>query len=190
MKNKILILSLCLVVQVCFGQFKSGYYFTKDGRKINGLLKFQYNKGGLLTNKSDGDCTLTFKKEKGDKKIVFKADDICCFVIEKDSFAIIRNFRLNSFAYYPQDFAKVLVAGRINLYSYYSTVSEKGVPRTIEDWFIEKGGKMDKLTRRSFKKLMPVYLDDYRDLIIEIKNNSLRYKDIERILKLYNQHGL
>jgi hypothetical protein len=187
---KILILSLSLAGHVCFGQFKSGYYFAKDETKINGLLKFQYNKSGLLTNKLDGDCTLAFKKEKGGKRVVLTTDDICCFVIEKDSFTVVRNFRLNSFAYYPRDFAKILVAGRINLYSYFSTVSQRGVPRTVKDWLIEKDGKTDKLTRKRFKELMPVYLNDYPELVSEIQNNSLRYKDTEKILKVYNAHSL
>src|SRR5437879_4286581 len=105
---------LLLLSTSAYSQFKEGHYYTKDGKRIDGLLDFRFG-GNLFTNKSDGDCSLAFKADKKSKKQRFTTNDICCFVIEKDSFAIIRNFRLNGFVSYPQDFAKVIEHGKINL---------------------------------------------------------------------------
>ena len=170
-------------------QFKDGYYYKKDGTKVNGLLRFNYG-GNAFTDKSDGDCTVTYKSDKQGKKTKLTTNDICCFVIEKDSFAIIKNFKLNLLASYPQDFAKVIGAGKINLYMYYSTrQGPYGIYTTITEWVIEKDGKVDKLTKKKFKELMPTYLSDYPGLLNTITNNKLDYHDSENIIKLYNDYA-
>jgi hypothetical protein len=187
MKTSILI-AFCIAAITSSAQFKPGYYFTKEGVKVKGLLKFQYDKGGLLTDKSDGDCTVFFKLTKTAKRQKFTAKDICCFVIAKDSFAVIKNFELNPITRYPLDFAKVLEVGKINLYLYYSAVHPKGVTRTITDWFIEKDGKVDRLNRKNFKKMLPAYLSDYPALAIGIQNKSLKFRDAEKIIRAYDDH--
>lgn len=170
-----------------FGQFKEGHYYKTDGTKVTGLLRFNYG-GNLFTDKSDGDCSVTYRNDKGGKKIKLTTKDICCFVIEQDSFAIIQNFRLNAFSTYPQDFAKVIQSGKINLYLYYSTVQQGqyGVS-TVTDWVIEKDGQVDKLTRKIFRELLPTYLSDYPELLSQINNEQLKYDDSERIIKMYNE---
>ena len=171
------------------GQFKDGHYYKKDGTKISGLIKFNYG-GNAFTEKSDGDCSISFKPDKKGNKVNLTTNDICCFVIEKDSFAIIRNFRLNAFVTYPQDFAKVIESGKINLYLYYSTVQSRSgqfvVVSTVTDWVVEKDGKADKLTKKKFKELIPTYLNDYPELLDKINNDQLNYEDSEKIVKMYN----
>ncbi|MFM7858162.1 MAG: hypothetical protein ACKO96_41145 [Flammeovirgaceae bacterium] len=191
MKHLLSILVLLTTLQFkATGQFKDGHYYKKDGTKISGLIKFKYG-GNVFTNKSDGDCSISFKTDKRGKKINLTTNDICCFVIEKDSFAIIKNFRLNAFVTYPQDFAQVLEIGKINLYLYYSTVQSGsgqygGIVSTVTDWVIEKDGKADKLTKKKFKELVPLYLVDYPELLDKINNDQLKYDDSEKIIKMYN----
>lgn len=193
MKQLLTILILLTLLQFnAAGQFKSGHYYKKDGTKISGLIKFNYG-GNVFTDKSDGDCSISFKSDKKGKKAKLTTNDICCFVIEKDSFAIIKNFRLNALVTYPQDFAKVLESGKINLYLYYSTVQSGGgqyggVVSTVTDWVVEKDGKADKLTKKKFKELIPTYLNDYPELLDKIKNDQLNYEDSEKIIKMYNDH--
>ena len=173
------------------GQFKPGHYYKKDGSKVVGLIKFHFG-GNAFTDKSDGDCSISFKENKDGKKIKLTTSDICCFVIEQDSFSIIKNFRLNAFVTYPQDFAKVLESGKINLLLYYSTVDTGGqystISTTVTDWVIEKDGKADKLTKKKFKELMPLYIEDYPELLDKINNDQLNYGDSEKIIKMYNEH--
>ena len=59
---------------------------------------------------------------------------------------------------------------------------------TNEDWVIEKDGQADKLTRKRFRELLPIYLSDYPELVIKIKNDELKYKDSEKIITLYNEY--
>jgi hypothetical protein len=134
-----------------FGQFKEGYYFTKDGKKISGLLRLNYG-GNLFTDKSDGDCSLSFRETKNSKKQKFTTNEICCFVIEKDSFQQQYGFA------------------------------------TITDWVIEKDGKVDKLNKKKFKELMPVYLSDYPELAEKVINKTFDYDDTEKIVKNYNDY--
>ncbi|MGF1636393.1 MAG: hypothetical protein ACFCUU_04920 [Cyclobacteriaceae bacterium] len=171
------------------GSFKEGYYFKKDGTKVVGLIKFHYG-GSVFTSKSDGDCSISFKTDNKAKKVKLTTNDICCFVVEKDSFAIIRNFRLNALVTYPQDFAKVIESGRINLYLYYSSVQQGGYGGSVTatDWVIEKNGIADKLTKKKFKELIPSYLSDYPELLDKIEDNQLGYKDTEMIVKMYNEY--
>lgn len=191
MKQLLSILIISTLIQFeAVGQFKEGYYYDKDGAKVSGLLKFSYG-GNAFTDKSDGDCSLLFKTNNRAKKVKLTTNDICCFVIEKDSFSIIKNFRLNAIVTYPQDFAKVLDTGKINLYVYYSTVDAVGPyggVSTVADWVVEKDGKADKLTKKKFKELMPSYLSDYPELLAKINNDELDYNDIEKIIKMYNEY--
>jgi hypothetical protein len=170
-------------------QFKYGYYYDNEGAKVVGLLRFNYG-GNLFTDKSDGDCSVSYKPYDKGKKKTLTTSDISCFVIERDSFTTIRNFRLNALVTYPKDFAKVLASGRINLYMYYavrqSGTTAYGGASTVEEWIIEKNGQLDKLTRKKFEELMPTYLSDYPDLLDQVNKNELKYRDIEKIVKLYN----
>lgn len=188
MTKKVLLLFVFLAsVTRLMAQFKEGYYYTKEGKKIEGLLRFNYG-GSLFTDKSDGDCSLSFKENKSAKKKKFTTNDICCFVIEKDSFAIIKNFRLSAVVYYPQDFAQVIESGKIKLYMYFSVIKEQYGTSTITQWVIEKDGKVDKLTNKKFKELMPIYLSDYPELAEKIKNKTLQYEDSPKIINDYNAH--
>jgi hypothetical protein len=182
-----LLIIMALLHFKAFGQFKEGHYYEKDGRKVTGLLRFNYG-GNAFTDKLDGDCSVTYREDKRGEKVKLTTNDICCFVIEKDSFAVIKNFRLNAFVTYPQDFAKVIQSGKINLYMYYSTVQQGQYGlSTVTDWVIEKDGKADKLTRKRFRELLPTYLSDYPELMNKIDNDVLNYNDSEKIIKMYNE---
>ena len=134
-----------------FAQYKEGYYYTKQGTKVEGLLRLEYG-GNAFKNKENGDCFISFKATKEEKRVKLTTADICCFVIEKDSFAAIKNFTLNFMAHYPRDFAQVLQDGRIKLYMYYSIVSSGSgglmYSSTAKDWVIEK----KRTGREAYKK--------------------------------------
>ncbi len=95
-----LLLTVLFVCHQSYSQYKEGYYYTKDGTKVNGLLRLQYG-GNLFTSKEDGDCFISFKETREDKRVRLTTADICCFVIKNDSFAVIKNFTLN-FAYFTR----------------------------------------------------------------------------------------
>lgn len=175
-----------------YSQYKEGYYYKKDGTKVEGLLRLEYG-DHLFRSKENGDCFISFKETREDKKARLTTADICCFVIEKDSFAVIKNFDLNFAVSYPQDFAQVLQDGKIKLYLYYSVVSNMGsggmmYSRNVKEWVIEKNGDVEKLTRKVFKRLMPGYLEDYPELKEKVVSKELGYRDTSEIIKQYNEH--
>lgn len=181
-------LLLILVTLIPFkssGQFKEGHYYRKDGTKETGFIRFNFG-GDSFSKKSDGDCSISFKTDSKGKEIELTTNDICCFVIEKDSFAIIKKFRLNSESYYPQDFAEVIEVGKLNLYRYYTTAPTEFGVRTATVLVIEKDGKVDRLSKKKFKKLLPLYLADTPELLKKIESGQLRYDDAEQIVKMYN----
>jgi hypothetical protein len=190
MIRKSLVLPFFLWWVSAHGQFKEGYYFTKAGEKVSRLIKFRYG-GNLFTNKSDGDCDIQFKKAKGADKAKFTTNDICCFVIGKDSFAIVKNFFINSLAQYPQDFAQVIETGRINLYKYYAKMQGAGINSgsyTVEYWLLEKDNEVEGIPQLYFKKTMRKYLSDYPSLVDQINNGKLKWSDIPLIINMYNSH--
>jgi hypothetical protein len=187
----VLLFAVIFFCNYSYSQYKEGYYYTKDGTKVNGLIRLEYG-DQLFRGKENGDCLISFKEERGEKRVRLTAADICCFVIKNDSFAVIKNFALNFAAFYPQDFAQVLQDGKIKLYMYYSIITTMGSvsvsSRTVKDWVIEKNGKVDKLTRSSFKKLMPDYLEDFPELKEKVESKELGYRDAPEIIKEYNEH--
>jgi hypothetical protein len=192
LKYSALLFTLLFVCHQSYSQYKEGYYYKKDGTKVNGLLRLEYG-DHLFRSKENGDCFVSFKETREDKKIRLTTADICCFVIETDSFAVIKNFDLNFAVSYPRDFAQVLQDGKMKLYLYYSVVSTMGsggmmFSRNVTDWVIEKDGQVEKLTRKVFKRLMPGYLEDYPELKEKVVSKELGYRDAPEIIKTYNEH--
>jgi hypothetical protein len=183
-----------LVSFTATAQFKSGYYFTKNGDKVAGLLRFDYGRTRLI----NGSCRLLFKPSKEEKTKRFTAGDICCFVIEKDSFAILEHFEINLMEGRIRDFAQVLEKGKINLFLYRNRITmwltslDRPIPisQSTADWMIAKHGLVDKLTKRYFKKSMPRYLADYPELAEKVRANlpGYQYKNAAQIIFLYNEH--
>lgn len=192
MKQLFIVLILMVAFLETWGQnkeYKEGYYYKLDGTKVSGLIRLNYG-GDLFTDKSDGDCDITYKADKKGKKVKLTTNDICCFVIQNDSFAIIRNFKYNSAALYPQDFAQVLLKGKINLYLYYSTIKsgQYGPVETIVSQVLEKDGKTVRVREKKFKELIEDYVSDYPELYKMVQNEDLGFNDTKKIVELYNAY--
>jgi hypothetical protein len=167
--------------QILIGNFKKGHYYTKDGTKREGLLRFQYDG---KTDKSDGDCSLDYKAFDKAGKENFTTDDVCCFVIGMDSFATVKNMVWSPMVTYAEDFAQVVETGKMNLYVHWNK-SQQG---TYTNWVIGKDKKVEKLTRDQFNDLMPAYLADYPELLKQVQSRDLRFDDIQEIVKKYNAY--
>lgn len=49
MKKTLLLLILITIVNIkIFGQYKTGHYYTKDGLKVTGLLRFNYGGNAFI----------------------------------------------------------------------------------------------------------------------------------------------
>lgn len=60
-------------------------------------------------------------------QLLLTTNDISSFVIEGDSFTILKNFKFNHYVTFAQDFAEVKQIGKINLYIYYSLMGGPAV---------------------------------------------------------------
>ncbi len=187
MKSTLFFLLALIAGTSALAQFKEGYFYTKDGAKVEGLLKFHYG-GNFLTDKSDGDCSISYKPTRDAKVTRFTTKYVCCFVIESDSFAIVKNFRFSSFITYPVDFAQVIEPGKINLYRYYSNPQQQYAVGPRIDWGVERDGAAERFSKKQFKKKMPLYLSDYPALAEKVKKKQLRYENLQQIVNMYNEH--
>ena len=169
--------------------YQPGYFYDSLGNKVEGLLKFKY--GGGLGGKKNGDCVLLFKTDRKDKKDKYTPDEISSFVIGKDSFAVVRNFSLNAFVYYPMDFAKVNANGKINIYTYYALISQGQYGNRVTKVFclLEKDNKVITVKKRQIKKVLKTYYYiDYPELASKLSGKKQRLDDLPAITKLYNAH--
>jgi len=169
-----------------YSQFVPGYYYTLSGEKVKGWIRHDFSaKFG-----SGGDNTIKFKSSSEEKKKKFNSKEICCFVIGKDSFAVVRNFEMNAFAYYDEDFAKVISAGKLVLYEHFSTVpsgSAYGGTYDISNYLISKnGGQVRKIKRGNFKELMSELVSDNAELVNKINNKEIKFDQIVELVNIYN----
>lgn len=99
-------------------EFADGYYFDSNGQKKSCTLKL--NRAGFSAfNETPTSITIINEEGKKEKKTL---DEIKGFVIQKDSFSIIKKFKINWVrGEYERDFAQVIENGKINLYKHFST---------------------------------------------------------------------
>jgi hypothetical protein len=140
MKN---ILNL-LIVTICLhgltaASYKSGYYYTKEGVKTEGLIEFHRATFSVFGSKKSH---ISFKENEDAKAVKLNADDIPCFVIGNDSFAIVYDIQINSISgKYAKDFAKVLLKGKMNLYMHMSSSSDGRSNYENDRYVLSKDGK-------------------------------------------------
>ena len=169
-------------------QFKKGYYYDKENNKVPGLIKLHYG-ATLVNKKSDGYCDITFKETDDGKHTRFTTTDINSFVIGSDSFAIVRDFYMDAYTHFGQDFAEVVETGKINLYRYYTTINFTNYTKTMTVWLVEKNGKINYIDKRRFKnEFANRYLADNPEIITQIKTKDLKFRDMQEIVKLYNDY--
>lgn len=167
-------------------KWRAGYfYYNKDGKKTEGLLTLVVND---FDKKIKGAWAVMYKQSKRGEKTKYTTQDICCFVIKEDSFAVIKNITarvddgLITPPTYAMDFAKVVETGKINLYEYSG------------EWVIEKdGGQAEYLTQLHFDVQMAKYIADYPVLLHKLQSHQLEYTnakdDTRAIIKYYNEYA-
>jgi hypothetical protein len=119
--------------------FKDGYYYTKEGKKVEGLIKFRRATFSLFGSKQS---SILFKENKDSAPIKLTPDDISSFVIGNDSFTLVYNIKINSIqGEYAKDFAKVVVSGRMNLFTHMSSSSNGTTDYDIDSYVFSKDNK-------------------------------------------------
>lgn len=169
----VILLALTFQFQTSLGErFASGHYYTKEGNKIEGLIKFNRATFSAFGSKPS---SIKFKASSDAKTVKLTADDITSFVIGADSFAIIRNFKINSISGdYVQDFAQVVETGPINLFIHKSSSSD-GKATYEHDNAVLSNNKNGYFGIWNFVKQreeIAMYFSDRPDLVEKILNKK------------------
>ena len=167
------------------GQFKPGYYYDNNNIKVTGLIKFR-QRAELFPDKSDGVCDILFKENADAKRIKFTTRDINSFVVGSDSFIVLKNFPIDQYVHFRQDFVEVIITGKINLYRYYNF--DPTAQRIVGIWLIEKNRHIEYLTKARFKHFFKKsIINDSPETLQLIEVKKLKYRDLPEIIQQYNK---
>jgi uncharacterized beta-barrel protein YwiB (DUF1934 family) len=183
MKSILFCFVFILFFESLFAQtYTQGAYYTHEGQRIEGLIQHNY-----FARFSDGpDNYINFKETSDSKKKKLTTKEVKSFVIGSDSFVIIKHFTINSFAYYEEDFVKIIKTGNLNLYLHYSTGGSGNTFFLVSNYILEKDAKLVVMRKRSFKDNYKNLFGDDVDLVKKIEDKSLTYKDLDVIVDEYN----
>ncbi|MBE8712066.1 hypothetical protein [Sphingobacterium hungaricum] len=155
-----------------FKDYIEGHYYTYDGQKVSGLLKFNITTTPYVP-KDYGTCFIYFKKDENDKRIKLKSDEVSKFVMDLDSFVVLQNFEFKDVFRFRiiQDFVKVFAEGKINVYSYYAQrgTGNPAFATTVNYLFYTKDGSPPKYLGqgKKFKENVLEIIKDYPELYSE-----------------------
>ena len=103
-------------------EYKNGHYYTTDGRKVYGLIVFLRGSFSVFGT-SPG--IIKYKPNTNTKPVKLNSSDISAFVIERDSFTLITDFKINSIGgVFRKDFVQVLETGALKLYLHRSSSND------------------------------------------------------------------
>ena len=188
-------LLLFLLLTICFQAqskpFSKGYYYTQDGEKVEGYIKFKRASFGVFGSRPS---LIKFKSAKKSKAVKLRANQIKAFVVESDSFCVVQNIKINAIqGEYEQDFAKVLVAGPMNLYLHYSSSSDGQRSYSNARFVLSADGSADYFglwnIKRQREDLAPLF-DKMPTLAQQIFDKEYDYVDMPKIVKIYNDYML
>ena len=179
--------------QELFKKYTPGHYYTIDGEKVSGLLKFNYTPTPY-NPKPYGTSSITFKENKKSKKVKLTTKEIVSFVIGQDTFTTAKDLQFHHVFNFKvtQDFVQVISSGKINLYHYYASVgtSSPGVSTKVTYPFLVKGNRPVYVKYKERKEILLEHIKDFPQLYDEIKNSENKSIDLKDVIDRYNQHWL
>lgn len=197
MKKIFQILLIILVSQVALAQNKKGVVYLNDGSQLKGLVKLtKGNKVKYRLNKESE--KRIFNKHSVDRVVLFKEDG----ELEEFAFRQIERSSISSIKV-----MQVITRGKITLYKvvthgthYYGgglpgQAPMMGASYSISNYYV---GKEDSklvnqitskgaLFEKNFKKAAMNYFKDCPALVKLIENKTYRKRDLEEIVKYYNE---
>lgn len=180
--------------------WKPGKYFDQSGNTVEGLISYGYSQNPKFK----------FKANDAAKEVKIKASIVKGFVVEKDSFIVIHNFKIDgrtsvTSGSIPVDFVQVIESGELTLYKHYSSIyvggdsyskthgssSGAGSSNLIETFIIKQNDSGVLWTIYSEpKKLRAQLLDIFQHdpmLLFRVSQGDLNYSDIPELVKKYNE---
>lgn len=163
--------------------YKEGYYYTKSGKKVKGLLRHVYGSYSIFGPQQN---FIRFKFAPGALPEKLGVEDIKAFVIESDSFAIAHKISLSSLNYYESDFVQVVEKGAINLFAHYSQSNGLiSINYFINTPEVPKMVLMKEETKNNLLNL----IFDHEPLYTEVKASSYWQSGLATIIEKYNRYS-
>ncbi len=191
----------CMVQRADKTPFVKGYYYDKDGEKVEGYLRLKPSTYTLFYT-SPGYVEYR-RKEAGGSRKALNPDKTKSFVIGTDTFGIVRHFRIKGFrGIYNQDFAQIVIKGSMSLYIHWTRIYPANTnfwspPDDYIRYIIDNGSNrglcLYKLNFSNHKKELAALFSDVpelqeRILAGELKgDNKMDFLILKRFIKLYNQ---
>ncbi|PRD48507.1 hypothetical protein [Sphingobacterium haloxyli] len=179
--------------QELFKKYTPGHYYTIDGEKITGLLKFNYTPTPYQP-KPYGTSSITFKENKKAKKVKLTTKEIVSFVIGQDTFTTAKDLHFHHVFNFKvtQDFVQVISSGKINLYHYYASVGTGSPNESAKATypFLFKENMPVHVRYKERKEIILKLIADFPQLYEELKNSENKSIDLKDVIDRYNQNWL
>lgn len=183
MKKNFFTLLLFVLAKFSFSQtYTPGVYYTQDGQRVEGLIQHAF----FAKIGQGPDNYINFKETADAKRIKLTTKEVRSFTINADSFIIIKDFTISTDVHYKEDFAKIAVLGKLNLYLHYTTGMNGMNSFDAATPILEKDGKLIALTNRIFKSNYEEFFAGDDELIKKIKSKELTFNDVVAIVIEYN----
>lgn len=165
--------------------FKEGYYYTKEGKKVQGLIKFRRASFTLFSSKPSD---ILFKENEDSKSTKFTANDISSFVIGSDSFTVVYNFKINPMkGEYKEDFVQVGIIGKMNMFIHFSSSGDGKSFYDFDSYVLSKDNQhfLGIWKVKSQRKEIAQLFSNDEEIKIKILNKEFD-KNIPELVKEYN----
>jgi hypothetical protein len=203
----ICIFSITVTARAQFGasKYKSGYYYSSSGQKLSGLISFnpafdrlyykeneeaKYQKikindisALIITDKEIPDSLSVMTEDgKGNKKYFAK------LVINSPATKIYYKFvSINTGGAGPTMTTGVAPnSSGVGVHNTYTWSTRAGYSGTISIPMYEENGTTYEITRSNFKEILTKVLVNKPDLIQQINDKTLKLKDMNKIISIYN----
>ncbi|WP_210485806.1 hypothetical protein [Rufibacter aurantiacus] len=183
-----LFLFLLSTTSLLANPFIKGYYFTLDGKKVEGHINFRRSAYNLFRN-SPSD--IKFKENLDSKAVKLTPNDISSFVIGTDSFTIAHNIKINNLyaGIFPKDFVQVLISGRMNLAMHRSSSHDGRYAYEHNNYVIYKSDETCLTIWRikNQKEDIAKFFVDFPTLQSKIMEKGFTYDNLPALVQEYNE---
>jgi hypothetical protein len=191
------LLSICLILSATYlhaqntEKFREGYIVDRFGEKYSGMIKLDPGDG-----KKSG--VITFKEARKGKKETYGPEYVKSFVIESDSFTVLKNIPIAQRKILAADFARVALVGSGGVLYAVETETQKSLGHASSEYLIDEeklryfvniNGKLIVLTKQNMKDFATI-ISDNAELKKKVLSRKIKYADLPQAIAEYKQSAL
>jgi len=189
-RNLMILILICISLNVSgqySNRYKDGYIIDKYGAKYSGLVK-------MTEGANDDPDYLLFKESEKADKIKLEKATLRSFVIEKDSFIVVNNYKVPKKKTVLDGFAKILLKTpnealcELIQHQRVAGPSSNAYDDNRDYFFIIRDKNYIVLTNYNFKHEMTAIVEENGELKKKINSGEFTYKDLNKVVDLYLQN--